>query len=334
MRLFLWLFLLLSFGVAGCAPTIANLGEFHAVQLSQADFMPAPEQLNSAKIKIVVFPMSDGNIDLARKASLATVTAGAVENQLAGGAVELVDRSSAAKLQQEVMLSEINNQGTYNGPEVADFAITGDVDKATFGYTYVQSYTTRDKKGNTYYHPAQFNYKANVSGKIKIIELPSLKVVKTITFADSVSTSEDAHGRVPTQDSGTSLVVKAATDAIHSARIELKNYFSKKGYVLEKRSKGNKSIYKINLGTEDGLKTGDVCEIYTINRTLNAITGEESAEELLLGEGKVSNQIGANYGWLIVEDADMQSPVRLGDYVKAKYSKGMLEGLSLNSMFQ
>ncbi|EGJ51820.1 hypothetical protein V6C53_11215 [Desulfocurvibacter africanus] len=334
MRLFLVLSLLLCFSVAGCAPTIANLGEYHAAQLSPADFMPAPEQLKSAKVKVVVFPLTDGNIDLAKKANLSTVAAGEVENQLAGGMVELVDRNNAAKLQQEVMLSEINNQGAYNGPEVADFAITGNVDKATFGYTYDEAYTTRDKKGNSYYHPAQFNYKANVSGKIKIIQLPSLKVVKTITFADSVSTSEDAHGRAPTQDSGTPLVAKAATDAIHSARIELKNYFAKKGYVLEKRSKDDEAIYKINLGTEDGLKTNDVCQIYTINKTVNAITQEESTEELLLGEGKVSNQIGANYSWLIIEDADMQSPVRLGDYVKAKYSKGMLEGLSLDSLLQ
>lgn len=333
MRLPLLLFLLLCSSVVGCAPTIGNLSEYHAVQLAQADFMPAPEQLKSAKTKIVVLPLTDGNIDLAKKANLSIVTAGAVENQLAGGAVELVDRNNAAKLQQEVMLSEINNQGAYNGPEVADFAITGNVDKATFGYTYAEAYTTRDKKGNTYYHPAQFNYKANVSGKIKIIQLPSLKVVKTITFTDSVSTSEDAHGRVPTQDSGTPLVVKAATDAIHSARIELKNHFAKKGYVLEKRNKKDEAIYKINLGTEDGLKTGDVCQLYTVNRSVNAITQEETTEELLLGEGQVSNQIGANYSWLIVEDAELQSPIRLGDYVKAKYGKGFLEDIAIDKLF-
>ncbi|WP_138708174.1 hypothetical protein [Desulfocurvibacter africanus] len=332
MRLLLLMTLTLCLSFAGCAPTISNLGEYHAIQMSQADFMPAPEQLKSAKTKIVVFPLSESNIAIAQKSNLGTVTAGAVENQLSGGAVELVDRQSAEKLQQEVMLSEINNHGTYNGPQVADFAISGNVDKATFGYKYSEAYTTRDSKGNTSYHPAQFTYSANVSGKIKIIQLPSLEVVKTIAFADSVGMSEDAHGRVPTQDSGTPLVVKAATDAIHSARIDLKNYFAKKGYVLEKRTKKDDAIYKINLGSEDGLMTGDICQIYTINRTVNAITQEESTEELLLGEGTVSNQMGANYSWLIIDDADLQAPIRLGDYVKAKYSKGFLEGFSLDAL--
>jgi hypothetical protein len=305
MRLLLLLFLLLCFSVAGCAPTIANLAEYHAVQLSQADFMPTAEQVKSGKVKVVVFPLTE-NTDLAKRTNLGAVTAGAVESQLADGAVELVDRNNAAKLRQEVQLAEINDHGTYNGPEVADFAISGSVDKATLG-----------------------NDRAAVSGKIKIIRLPSLKIVKTITFSDSIlGTSGNS-----------SLVVTAATDAIHSARIELKNYFAKKGYVLEKRSKNDETIYKINLGTEDGLKTGDTCQIYTISRTVNAITQEETTEELLLGEGTVSNQIGTNYSWLIIEDADMQSPVRLGDYIKLKhskemlegYSKGILEGLSLGS---
>ncbi|WP_027367610.1 hypothetical protein [Desulfocurvibacter africanus] len=332
MRLSLLMIMGLCLSLAGCAPTISNLAEYRAIPLSQADYLPSVEQLKTQKIKIVVFPLSEGATHMAKRSNLGTVTAETIESKLSGGTVEIVDRQSAKKLQQEVMLSEITNQGTYNGPEVADFAISGNIDKATFGYQYTAAYTYRDSQGKTYDYPAAYHFSAIVSGKIKIFQLPSLKVVKTITFTDSVGMSEDAHDRVITGRTGTALVIQAATDAIHSARFELKNFFAKKGYVLEKRAKKNdKAIYKVNLGTEDGLKTGDVCQIYTLSKSVNALTREESTEEFLLGEGKVSNQMGANYSWLVVRDSDLQSPIRLGDYVKAKYSKSLLEVLGLDT---
>lgn len=322
MRLSLCLLLLVSI-LAACTPAISNLGEYQPCPIEPCSYMPTPEQLKSAKIKVVIFPLSEGDIDFAKQAKLGATMAGLLENQLAGGAVEIIDRNSAQKLQKEVMLAEMNKVGSYSGPAVADYAISGAIDDTTYGYEFHEAYTTTDKKGNVYHHSATFSYKATVTGKVKIYELPSLRIVKTITFSDSATKSEKTKSASDYKRRDDNLVGKSGSDAIKSARVELQNFFSKKGYVLERRAKEKVTIYKISLGSDDGLKTGDTCQLFTINKTVNPITQEETPEDFLLGEGKISNIIANNYAWIVVDEDKLHSQIRLGDYVKAKYVKNL-----------
>lgn len=323
MRLNLCLLLLVVILLVGCTPTISNLGEYQPCPIEPCSYMPTPEQLKSSKIKVVIFPLSEGDIDFAKQAKLGSTMAGLLENQLAGGAVEIIDRNSAQKLQKEVKLAEMNKAGSYSGPAVADYAISGAIDNTTFDHDFNEAYTTTDKKGNTYYNSAKFNYKAAVTGKIRIYELPSLRIVKTITFSDTATKSEETKSASDYKRRDDNLVGTAGSGAIKSARVELQNFFAKKGYVLERRAKEKVTIYKISLGSDDDLKTGDTCQIFTINKTVNPITQEETPEDFLLGEGKVSNLIANNYAWIVVDETKLHAPVRLGDYVKVKYVKNL-----------
>lgn len=325
---------------SGCGATIGNISAYQPCTLDSCDVMPSAEQLKSAKPKVVVFDFNENEIATAENAKLGRTIPGHVETQLTEGkAIELVDRKVAEKLQQEIMMAEMEGTSDYEGPAVADFAISGTIDNSGFTSRFQEAYTTQDKKGNTYYHQAKFIYTAEVKGKIKIYEIPSLRVVKTIPFSDNSQRSEETRSSMRPQTRDDELVRKAAADGIKSARLELKNFFAKKGFILEKRAKDNDTIFKVSLGSDGGMRSGDTCQIFTIKKNFNPITQEETLEEFCLGEGKVSEQVGPNYAWLVVKEDQLQEAPRLGDIVKIQYEKGLGDVLNstgklLNSIAQ
>jgi len=316
--------------LSGCGATIGNIAAYQPCDLSPCDVLPSAELLKSEKPKVVVFDFNENEIDTAENAKLGKTIPGHVETQLAeGNAIDLVDRKVAEKLQQEIMMAELEGTRVYDGPAVANFAISGSVDNAGFSNRFQEAYTTTDKKGNTYYHQAKFIYTAEVKGKIKIYEIPSMKVVKVISFSDSAQRNEETRNSRAGEVRDDELVRKAATDGIKSARLELKNFFARKGYILEKRTKDNNTIFKVSIGTDEGIKSGDTCQIFSVNKSVNPLTKEETVDEISLGEGRVSEQVGPNYAWLVVKEDELQQAPRLGDFVKVTYKKGF--GDVLNS---
>lgn len=335
--------LILALVLASCAPTIKDFNKYQKQFISQTEFMPTTENLEGKAPKVVVFEFDEANIDSAKQADLGNTIAKSVEVVLSKNRLaEIVDRKSAVKLQKEVQLAEMNKTGAYKGPRIADYAISGGIANADFASKYSSGTTfinPKDRQVITI--PPKYTYTSNVSGNIKIFELPSLQVVETIEMKGKNVRSENVHndggitfggikigGTDVTgvqRDDG--MVRKAGEDAIDEASIDLQNFFAKKGYILEKRSLDKKSIFKINIGSTDGIKHGDKFEVIGQFEVENPISGKSEIERRIISSGQVSQIIDPKNCWIVLENKDQDSLVRIGDMVKIKYSKSAFKSV-------
>ncbi len=331
--------------LTSCSTTIG--GDFVKYQkqfLSKTKFMPTAENIAGKAPKIVVFEFDENNIEVAQQSDLGSSVANDVENVISKNRLgELVDRKAATKLQKEISLAEMNKTGAYKGPIVADYAVSGAISNAGF--------TSKYSNGSTYYNPQsrqlvtippKYTYSSDVAGNLKVYELPSLSVVESIEFKGKKSRSEAVQ-----QDGGLalggiqiggkkvegakrddSLVRKAGDDAISEIEVEIKNFFAKKGYILEKRTLDNKAIFKISLGSLDGIKQNDKFDVIGQYETENAITNQIEIERRIIASGSVSEIVDPKTAWVVMDDAKKAEAIRLGDVIKMKYKKSSLAGVT------
>lgn len=321
-----------------CAPKIKNFDKYQKQFLSKTEFMPSKEALKSKQPKIVVFTLDENDNKIATQSHLGNSIANNIENILAKNRLaELVDRKANKKLKKEITLSEMKKTGSYKGPIVADYAISGTISNAGF----ISKYST----GKTYFNPKnaqmvsippKYKYSSDVAGNIKIYELPALTVIETIEFAGKRSRSENVQQKGGFSMGGIqiggekskgasrddSLVRKAGEDAVDNIKISLKNAFAKKGYILEKRTLNKKTIFKITLGSRDGIKIGDKFEITGQYEVENPITNQIDIERRIIASGVVSDKINAKTAWVLIKNKDHIGSIRLGDSLQIKYKKG------------
>ncbi len=302
----------------GCASQISNIAEFRPVVLQKSPLMPTEAQLNGHRPKVVVFEIEDGGNVVASQAALGRSLTGDIENVLSSRA-ELIDRKAASKLKDEITLVEANQidseEGSeITGPEIADYGISGKITNAGFTHRFKEGSSWTDKKGINHYTAPTFRYTAKVSGVLKIFQIPSLKVVKTISFSDNKGRTEEARSSQQYAERDDAMVLGAGADAIQSSRIMLENFFGKRGYVVDARRKGERIIYKVTFGRNDGIQPGKECDIYSALESINQITGKKTYEQVKLCEGIVTNLVSPDTAWIEVDNGD--SLLKLGDEVR------------------
>ena len=306
--------------LSGCVATKVDLAKFRESSLKEAEIMPTKAQLERLRTKIVVFEADDAAANHIRNAGLGLTLSSTVEKELAVSGAEIIDRSIANKLGDELRLAESRGSGSYQGPDVAQFAIRGKISSAEYGAKFNEATSYTDKKtGKTSTSPSSYSHSAGVVGSINVYELPSLRLVSSIKMNGKASAND------PKQNAnvqiGAALLRKATESAVEDSSHELKNLFAPKGYVVEKRVDGDKNIFKILMGRDQGVKTEDKVVIYSLRRKTNALTGVESVEEVPVAEATVSEHISNDESWASLADKQAAGKIRLGDFVKVKYSE-------------
>lgn len=321
--------------LSGCGANIGSIEAYVPIPLEKSDFMPSKEEIKGAKTKVVLTPIDDKNFRLAQKANLGQSLFVELEHELSSsGTVEVLDREISKKFENEIRLSELDQDSQMSEVELsaAKYAISGSLSNAQFISRFTQALRYQDKEGKVYVIPAYYKYTASVDGILKIYSIPSMKVVKTIKFSESTSRREDSkfygHNHRPQDTAG--MINKAGKYAIHSTRHEFKNFLAPKGYVMEQRNDGDEIIVQVTIGSADGLKTGEEVSLYSVKSTINPLTDEEEIHDVKIASGTISNKITAHRAWIIIEDKIQD--IKIGDYIKAYYSNGF--GDFLNSFMQ
>jgi hypothetical protein len=332
--------------IYSCAPVIKNFDSYQKQFMSKTQFMPNEEQLAGKTPSIVVFEFDENENPSAKQASLGKTVANGVENILTKNRLaKLVDRTVASKLEREIKTAEMNKSGSYKGPQIADYAISGAISNAGFSSEYKAGGTTFDQQTQQMVStPPSFVYKAEVSGNLKIYELPSMAVVDNFEFSGSASRKENAQQsggfafgalKIGGQEAkgierDDALVRKAGQFAVDSVELDVKNILAKRGFILEKRTFEDKVIFKISLGSADGIKHGDKLEISGQYESQNPITQKNEVEKRIIAKGIVADIIQPKFSWIVLEDIKKASEIRLGDSVQIKYKKGFAS-MSMNS---
>jgi len=312
--------------LSGCATTIPNPNTFAKVSLKPTTVMPTKAELSNKNARVVVFSVDDRDIKIAKSAKAGHTLSTELTKHISVTGAEIVDRSIAKKLQKEIALAELKGNNDYKGPNIADYAISGKVSTANTDASFTESSSWKDKKGVWHTIPAKCTYSAEINATMSIYKLPSLKFAKSISVEGSVSTSEDTRNSncSYSRSAQEGLVRSAATSAINKARTGFQNYFAPKAYVLERRIKEDKNIFKISKGKTYGFTPDSEILFYQAEIANNPITGEESIEEAVISKGTISDRVGDKHAWIVVDD-ETASLIKLGDYVKVEYEIGTME---------
>jgi len=306
--------------LSGCGPLPIKMSDYSAARLQPTDPLPKITEGNS---KVVIFKPDVSGVKLAKQAKVGHSIATALEQYISVTGSEIVDREIAQKLKQEIQLAEMKGKSEYQGPNVADFAITGTIASANAGAKFSEASQWTDKNGEIHVTSAKCKYTAQVKANLRVYKLPALSFLKTISIDDSVSVTEDTRGsQCPqSQSSKEALVQQAASKAVKDARDEFQNFFAPKAYVLERRSSESGSIFKLSQGETAGFTYKSDVTFYHLENSRNPLTGKTSSEEYEITTGIVSNLMGGNHAWVLVEDTEKANHIKLGDYVKVVYEK-------------
>jgi hypothetical protein len=306
--------------LAACkAPKIdGGAAAWNEATLRDADVVPANTD-PSRRTRVVVIPSEDSAS--ARGAGLAAVASSALETMLGSGGVEVIDRKLAGKLEDELKVAELKGSGSYGGPDVADYAIRVVMGNAGWNSTYVNASQYKNPlTGKIDTIPASYTHTATSQMSLKIFQLPSLKLVDQMDASGKVNNTGQQRAAGPGDALG---LMRTATDSgIKGKRNEVLNEFAPKGYITDKRTKDKKAIFRVQLGKNTGAKQGDKVEIWTVQKVGN------SFDEVSLGTGVMSDLVGNEGSWILVEDEKLASRVRKYDYVKVKMGGGFFDSLN------
>lgn len=303
---------------AGCATNEEPQSDnsvFRDVALKEGDVLPGKDQLKQERAKIVVLETED-RLASENGRQLGEAFAIAIEKELNETASEVVDRTLSHRLSNELKLAELNGTDGYKGPQVAQYAIRGQIGSVEYTVTKSAQLMSRIFKSKDEI-PARYDHKVNVEGAIRIYELPSLRLLAAFNVKGSAS--EDGAETGDNKATRAALLKTAVNYAISDQGHELKNFFAPRGYVVERRSNGEQSMFKVLMGQEQGAKPGDYVMIYSPRPKAGAFAAGGQTEEVLVAEGTLADNIGDTVSWVVVDDMDASGKVRLGDYAKVRY---------------
>jgi hypothetical protein len=334
----------LAISLFSCSTVIKDFDKYQKSFTPKTAFMPSQDNIDGKLPKVVVFPLEENSNQVASQAGLGSSIANNVENILTEDKLaQIVDRSVATKLKNEIALSEINKTGSYKGPQIADYAISGAISNASFNSKYNQGTTALNPKTGTIIStPPTYKYNSAVAGNIKIYELPSLEVIGNIEIEGKDQRTENVRenggislGAISigshavdgvSRDDG--LVREAGKDAIINSRADIKNIFAKKGYILEKRIFDDKAIFKISLGSLDGVKQDDKFDVVGQFETQNPLNNKTEIEKRNLATGIISNLVDPKTSWVVIDDKKAINSIRIGDSVKIKYKNSKFDKIA------
>ena len=310
--------LTILFLLTGCGTSI-NLTEYSPIQAPKASHMPSAKQLENKKPNVIVMDVNDNGIDTAIKARAGKAMGTRLNADLVqSGEVNVIKRLKNTNLESEVKRAEITKSLGGSG---VDYIVTGKIDNASYNWEFYRAVTWRDKKGRIHYIPPYIKYTACVSGNIQIYSIPDLIIKSTIPLKSCVYENENARSPYQAKRSNPALVRQAAINAIDNVKYPLENFFAPKGYILEiRRDKDGELIAKLTIGSEDGVEEGDKVDIYTLKDYTNPITNKKTVQTIKIAQGKVSNQIGPHFSWIIIDEDDINQgyTLHIGDFAKIK----------------
>jgi PBP1b-binding outer membrane lipoprotein LpoB len=314
--------------IFSCATTIKNFDSYQKAPLLKAEFMPNPDAIYTKIPSVIILPFQTEDYNAKSIGANAIVENTISSILISHKLVTIQDRKNLKKLNDEILLTELQNK-TNSEIKSANFAIEGEVSNVGFSSEFRSARYSQD---GSLISPQSYEYTATVQGAIKIYELPSLTVVDTIVFSGQASRTEEV------KDGGISigkfqltqterakqfdvnLAKQAIQNAITRNAFRLKSIFAKTGYIMEKRSFEDKSIFLISLGLRDGIRQEDKLQIFQKYEDLNPLTGKTEILTRLIAVGTVADKTEETKTWVVIKPEDAKK-IKLGDAAKVIYLK-------------
>jgi hypothetical protein len=312
--LFLALCLLCS-----CHTKIKNFEKYEKIPFLETEIKPKPEEMENVTPNVLIGDFLDNDIEKSKELGIPGTFKGVITKTLISGKLaNIVSRSDKEATQNEIKLTESQKNLTSSGIKSADYIISGETLSVSLSEndSVIMIPIQVGKNNFTAIPVKRRETEAEVSFSVKIQALPSLDVLETVIFSGSESKTETNPDS--TQNGG---VIKTAMDnAIKNGMPKFKEYFAKRGFIIEKRAlpkKQNKPIFKINIGTNDGIQQDDSVLIQQIKPD-DKIMGVKS-EKTTLCRGKIADQNTEHTAWIVIKDKKCSQKIKMGDIAKLTY---------------
>jgi hypothetical protein len=310
----------------GCSTiNLGDMAAYRELPMADAQIMPTPEQVQARRTKVVVLDIDDQAVRH-RLPDGGLLALRKLEEILSEGGSEVVDRSLAARLRQEITLAETRGDGQnlYSGPELAHFAVRGFLSDVGGSSRYTAPSEVCDKKGKCTQIKASCAYLGSASGGLRVYELPSLRLVSSFNLKGSAYSSDGSYCRSDTGALG-GVVRAAVDDAISDNKVELKNLFAPKGYLSEKRGLDRRLVFKMMLGRSHQINPGDRVTVFNLRKKENRLTRQMEYEEVPVTTGLVADNVAEEHAWIVPDDLSKAEQIRLGDYARVQHRKGFFD---------
>jgi hypothetical protein len=291
------------------------------VDIPDATIMPSDAALKGKRIRVVVLDTKTNSTANFEKGAIRGLSA-KLENGLINAGVEIIDRSLAGKLGDEITVYETTGKFSGAGLNVADIAIFPSVSNVQVSSGYTQSKSgTND--GERYTIPAKCTYNGTVSGNVKLYRLPDLELVEGITLEGKYNSSGAVGSRsCPISSTlASSLASSAIADAIDESINLVQSHMAGSSYVIEYRKRDNDHYALISMGSSSGLKKGQKIKFVKKVKTKQTRLRKSKVVEIPYGfSGTVSNVIEADSAWIIVDEA-AEAELKFGDVAKKLFEE-------------
>lgn len=227
--------------------------------------------------------------------------------------IKVADRDIAAKLKDEIILAANKGSGRYSGPDDVSFASIAFVDSVSVSGEYTPRISRKDKDGNSYWIDSNCNYKAKMTGRIEIREVPAMKLIKQINLEEGSSSKVDnpPNRSCPVSSqlvAGVLAELFAVATTQGESAADLLQVLSPESYIVGAYDLDGTIYYKTNLGASSGAKEGRKVELFT---------KASDGRLLKFGEGSfISNEFADATGSFISVDKDVASMIQRGTVIK------------------
>jgi len=312
----------------GCGSTL-NLTDYTPSPMEKAKNMPSIKKMMSkSSPKVIIMDIDNNGIKVAQQAKVGSAIATKINTLLASAKnvkiAKRITKSSYEKmLSKEIEAAQLSKELGIDVGQ-ADNIIIGQLSTASYDHSFTEGYyyVIKTKEGNIRkYQPPMMRYEACIIGNLKVFTLPGLEEEVSFEYDECSSTSTEVRSARNVVSRNDGLVRQAALESADTVSYDLKNFFSKKGYIYESKRNGNDIIIKTTLGSSNGAKEGEEVMIYTIEDSINILTSITSKEIVQIGTGTISNHITPSSSWIIIDDLQNGKTVHAGDYIKIQYEE-------------
>lgn len=311
--------------LTGCGPV--KVADTTPTPVPEAEFAPTSEELKAqmkgsgSKIILSAVEYSDS----AAK-SFAPGVYDDLSQRLLKSGNTLVDRTLAAKLEDELKAAEVSGKFRTSGPAIADIAIMTKISDVSLSSSFTEARSWTDEDGEKHKLEAFCRFRSGAKLYVRAYKIPSMELINTYDYEGSVSrTSETSNSNCPISTaSSASLVNSALEDAVKSGSGETLNDLAPEAYVIERRDNedASKALFRVTIAKKSGAVEGAKVKFFRKTKTITPITNEERMGRMLLGEGEISGEgIDTSGSYVYVKDKELIQDIKIGDIAKLDHGK-------------
>jgi hypothetical protein len=292
--------ILLAWGLTACVSLPGKpVSAVREIDLEKSEVPARRDWTEGQRVKVIVTPVEGGDFHAARHAQIDALLARGLERAVDEAGGEVIDRALASRLKDELRLAEARGSGVFEGPAVAHFAVKPSFDKVAIN-------SLREEKGilsklvSKKDEPPTYKHQLVVEGSVRIYELPNMKLVQTLQFAEPF-TEQNASSNLPNADAR---LREAFEKAFVRIRSDFKNLVAPRGAVMRKGMTEGGVVFQVMIGREHRVEPRGNVKIVSVSA---------SGEETPVAEATVTPDVAARSAWVSVGDPQAAAKVREGD---------------------